>query len=171
VEAFAWSHVLFGLVAFVVASVGGLAIVGLVLVTLPADYVSDARLRDFWVEKHPIIRWTGLILKNLLGAVAVALGVILSLPGVPGPGILTILIGIMLLDLPGKRRVERWLLSRPSVLGIINGLRRRSGKPPLDLDPAGKHSCGVGAGRRTPEQTAPPPSARAAKMTKRESSL
>lgn len=135
-EEFGWSTVLFGLGVFAVAGVAGLAVAGLVLATLPANYFSDSRPCGFLVEKHPIMRWTGLILKNLLGAVAVVLGVFLSLPGVPGPGILTILIGIMLLDFPGKRDLERRLLSRPRVLGIVNGVRRRYGKPPFDVDPS-----------------------------------
>jgi len=63
----------------------------------------------------------------------ILLGLFLSLPGVPGQGILTILIGVMLLNFPGKRRLERWLVSRPRVLPVINGLRARFGKPPLLL--------------------------------------
>jgi hypothetical protein len=46
---------------------------------------------------------------------------------------LTILIGVMLLNFPGKRRLERWLVSRPRVLPVINRLRARFGKPPLLL--------------------------------------
>ena len=49
-----------------------------------------------------MIRWTGLILKNLLGVLLVILGGIMTLPGVPGPGILTILLGVMLLNFPGN---------------------------------------------------------------------
>lgn len=126
-----WSYLLLGLVAFVVLSLGGLALVGFVLVKLPADYFRDPSPRHWWVGRHPVIRRIGLILKNLLGGMLVALGVLLSLPGVPGPGILTILIGLMLLDFPGKRRLERWLISRPTILRTINRLRRRCRRPPF----------------------------------------
>ena len=121
-----------GLVLSVVASIGGLAAVGLLLVRLPADYFCDHSPRDFWVHRHPFIRRTGLVLKNLLGAGLVGSGVLLSLPGVPGPGILTILIGLMLLDFPGKRDLERWLIGRPRVARSVNRLRRRYGKSPLE---------------------------------------
>lgn len=50
--------------------------------------------RDFWVRMHPPIRGTGLVFKTLLGGVAVAIGVVLSLPGVPGTGIPTILLSV-----------------------------------------------------------------------------
>jgi hypothetical protein len=126
-----WIYALLGLLLFAVGSIGGLALVGVLLVKLPADYLCNASSRDFWIDRHPIIRRTGLVMKNLLGAGLVALGVVLALPGVPGPGLLTILIGVMLLDFPGKRRLERWLIGRPAILGTINRLRRRYGKPPL----------------------------------------
>ena len=59
----------------------------------------------------------------------------MSLPGVPGQGILTILMGVMLVDFPGKHAAERWLLTRRGVLTAINALRGKLGKPPL-LTPA-----------------------------------
>ena len=57
-----------------------------------------------------------------------------SLPGVPGQGILTMLLGVMLLSLPGKRRCEQWLVSRRRVRAGIDRIRGRFGKPPLVLD-------------------------------------
>jgi hypothetical protein len=125
---------LIGLVVSVLMSVGGLAAVALLLVRLPANYFCHSRRRDFWIDRHPVIRWTGLIAKNLVGALAVVFGVILSLPGIPGPGVLMILIGITLLDFPRKREWERWLVSRPRIQGAINQLRARYGKPPIILD-------------------------------------
>jgi hypothetical protein len=129
-----WGGVLLALLLFVVTSVGGIALVSLLLVKLPATYFCDGCPRDFWVERHPIIRWTGRVLKNVMGVAAVFLGAMLSLPGIPGPGVLLILLGVTLVDFPGKRRLERWLVSRPTVLNTINRLRQRYGKPPLVLD-------------------------------------
>jgi hypothetical protein len=58
----------------------------------------------------------------------------MSLPGVPGQGVLTILLGIMLLDFPGKRGLEASIVRRPRVLHAINSVRGRFDKPPLFLD-------------------------------------
>ena len=58
---------------------------------------------------------------------------VLTLPGVPGQGMLTILIGLMLLDVPGKRRLERRIVGRRRILQAINRLRKRFGRPPLVL--------------------------------------
>jgi hypothetical protein len=101
---------------------------------VPPTYFQQSHPREFWVERHPAIRWAGVIAKNLLGVVLVLLGILMSIPGVPGQGILTILLGIMLLDFPGKHALEYKIVSRPVVLERINRLRRRFSKAPLVLD-------------------------------------
>jgi hypothetical protein len=105
-----------------------------VLVRLPHDYFACDPSSADCGRRPRFVRWPLLVLKNLFGLFLVALGVVLSFPGVPGQGILTILMGAMLLDFPGKRRVERWLLTRRGVLGTVNRLRARYGRPPLVLD-------------------------------------
>ena len=130
-----WTEaLLISLVLFLVGFFGSLALVGWVLVKLPVAYFQEDHPRAFlWAERHPFLRGLGFVGKNMLGVLLVLVGIVLSLPGVPGQGILTILIGIMLLDFPGKRRLERKLVSRPSVLKAINRLRHRFDKPPLEL--------------------------------------
>jgi hypothetical protein len=129
-----WGDLLRGLTLFVVLFTGSLAVVTWLLIKLPAEYFSESHPRPFMLEHHPVLRWTGLLAKNLLGAVLVVVGIVLSLPGIPGQGILTILLGIMLLDFPGKRQIERKLVGSPRVYAAINRLRARFGKPPLVLD-------------------------------------
>jgi len=132
--AVSWSNLLIGAAIFVGSFFINLAIVSFILVKLPADHFKQDRKRKFMAGSHPALRVLAMIGKNLGGVLLVALGVVLSLPGVPGQGLLTILLGIMLLDFPGKHRLEQKLLSRPSIVNAINGLRGRFGKPPLELD-------------------------------------
>ena len=122
-----------GIVLFVGTLLLSLAVVSIVLVKIPPDYFNESHPRDLWTGRNPGIRLVGIVGKNILGALLVALGIVLSIPGVPGQGILTILLGVMLLDIPGKRRLEHRLVSRPNVLRAINKLRRRFGKPNLVL--------------------------------------
>src|ERR1051326_5307024 len=82
----------------------GLGVVGAVLIRLPATYFCGSRPKAFWSNAHPVVRWTGLIFKNIAGAGIVLLGLVLTLPGVPGPGVLTVLLGIMVMGLPGRGR-------------------------------------------------------------------
>ena len=120
----------------VVTFVASIAVTVFVLIKLPDTYFKASHGREFWVERHPALRWGGLVVKNLLGAFLVLLGVVMSLPGVPGQGVLTILLGVMLLDFPGKRGLELKLVSRPKVLRTINRIRQRFGRTPLQLDEA-----------------------------------
>ncbi|MBM4375895.1 MAG: hypothetical protein FJ095_12480 [Deltaproteobacteria bacterium] len=82
----------------------------------------------------PIGRAAYLLAKNLLGLVLLAAGVVMALPGVPGQGLLTLLVGIFLLDVPGKRRFERALLRRGHLLTTINRIRARFEQAPLVVD-------------------------------------
>jgi hypothetical protein len=105
-----------------------------VLVRLPANYFHPSHGREFLAERHPFLRALGVAAKNLAGGVLVVAGVVMSLPGVPGQGVLTILLGVMLLDFPGRRGLETRLVRLPRVFRSINALRARFDKPPLILD-------------------------------------
>lgn len=126
---------LYSIALFVVMFTGSLAFTAWIIVQLPATYFLDNHPHAL-AERHPAVRWLGLIAKNVAGVALILLGVLLSLPGVPGQGALTILIGLMMVDFPGKRRLERKLVARPAVRRGIDRLRARFGKPPLVLDKA-----------------------------------
>ncbi len=125
-----WANAGWGVLLLVISAGGSLAFVTTVLVRLPAAY---------FLGEGPVLGSGGLparIAKNLLGAMLVAIGLVLAIPGVPGQGALTILLGVMLLDFPGKRRIERRFVSRPRVRRAVDDLRGRFGRPPLVLEPA-----------------------------------
>jgi hypothetical protein len=48
------------------------------------------------------------------------------------------LIGFLLMNFPGKFRVEQWLVSRSGVMKGLNWLRLRQDKPPFDEPAAEK---------------------------------
>jgi hypothetical protein len=132
-EDLTWGGVFFGVSLVLPTAIGSLLVVAFLLIKLPPTYFQDFHPRDFWVGAHPLLRLGARTGKNVLGAVLVVVGILLTLPGVPGQGVLTLLIGLMLLDIPGKRRLERRIIGRPRVLRAINRLRKRFGKPPLVL--------------------------------------
>ncbi len=123
------SLVVIGSIAFVIVSLWA---VHRFLVTIPPDYFQHDRKRfDRWRDSHPALRWTVLIGKNLLGGLLVLLGLVMLFT--PGQGVLSILLGLSLVDIPGKRAVERKLIQRDSVLRLVNHLRARRGEPPLEF--------------------------------------
>ncbi len=125
------------LVAWIGIVIGGVLLSGglatAIILNLPVDYFTGTKRAPFLLNAHPAWRWTVLVLKNLGGAVLVLLGLVLSIPGVPGQGFLTILAGLMLLDFPGKFRLERRLVSIPSLGKAVNWIRARVGKEPMEL--------------------------------------
>lgn len=129
-----WLSVLIGTLIFVVTFSASLGIVSLILVKLPADYFLNNHHSRYWAGRPPALRILLLAGKNILGVLLIMIGIILSLPGVPGQGLLTILLGVMLVDFPGKHRLEQKLLHRPAIKNSINRLRARFGKPPLELN-------------------------------------
>jgi hypothetical protein len=133
IEELTWGGVAVGVSLFLLTIIGSLLVMGFLFVKLPATYFQEFHSRDVWVDRHPVLRLTAWSGKNLLGAILVVVGTIMALPGVPGQGLLTILIGLMLLDLPGKRRLERRIIGRPRLLRAISRLRKRFGSPPLVL--------------------------------------
>ena len=112
-----------------IASIAGTT---MLLMSLPADYFkTKERIRRI---KNPVVRICFSSLKNLFGGLLVIVGVLLSLPGVPGQGVLTILTGLIISDFPGKRRLERRLVRVPVVLSTANQIRSRFKRPPLVVD-------------------------------------
>ena len=73
---------------------------------------------------------------KVLGLSLEAFGVLLSVPGVPGQGLLTILVGLLIAGGSTQRRIARRMLSRPSLLKTLNGLRARYGKEPSTSRPS-----------------------------------
>jgi hypothetical protein len=102
-----------------------------ILIRLPPDYFRGPRAQSLQDSSHGIFFRIGVVLKNLLGAILVICGVILSVPGMPGQGLLTVLAGVVLLDFPGKRRLLYKILSQPFLLRSINRLRTKFSRAPL----------------------------------------
>jgi hypothetical protein len=103
-----------------------------VVTRLPEDYFNHPE-RESWraSNSEPLLALLLGLLKNAVGAVLLCLGAIMLFT--PGQGILTILAGLLLMNFPGKFRLERWLVQRPGVLKSLNWLRTRRGKAPFRL--------------------------------------
>ena len=117
----------------IVFFVGSLIAIPFILVRIPTDFF-DIRVPRPWMEDHhPVLRVLGHLVKNLVGAIFLFVGFLMLF--LPGQGILTMLIGISMLDFPGKRKLEAKMIGQPAVLNTINGMREKFGKPPLIIAP------------------------------------
>ncbi len=129
-----WGQILLGVGLFLGSLALSFGAIAIVMVKIPANYFSSHYKRDFLPGSSFIVRWGAVIAKNIFGLFLILLGIALSLPGVPGQGVLTILLGLIMLDIPGKRPLEARIIKRPAVLSAINNLRAKYVKPPLELD-------------------------------------
>ncbi len=115
------------LVFFVV----GILAVAVFIIRMPADHFGQApRVAG---GGHPLAQWIRRAVKNVAGIVLVMTGLLMSLPLVPGPGLLAVLIGVSLTEFPGKRAIEIWIIRKRPVLRPINWLRAKCNRPPLQL--------------------------------------
>lgn len=105
-----------------------LVLVPVLIIQIPADYFCHHH-RLHISKRHPLLNVVIKVAKNLLGAVFLLVGFVLLF--LPGQGLLLILVGLLIMNYPGKYRLERWLIRRPGVLPALNALRVRRGKPPL----------------------------------------
>jgi addiction module HigA family antidote len=112
---------------------GGIGAVTYGIVRMPKDYLDRPEAVPFWQERPGWMPMASRVGKNLLGVVVIATGVVLAVPGVPGPGVLTLLIGVVLLDVPGKHRIQRRIVGAPKVLAAVNRLRAGFGRSPLRI--------------------------------------
>lgn len=131
-----WGWVDSGTAGLVLGVSLGMLIVGalvapIIIVRMPADYFvrSPGGERE---SKAGITRTVMRVLKNVLGFLLVLAG--LAMLVLPGQGILTLLIGISLLNFPGKRRFQQRLLRIHAVERVVQAIRHRAGRPPLQLE-------------------------------------
>jgi len=115
----------------VVTFIASLITVPTLIVRIPPDYFARSHRHKNTSSLHLLQPAKILLLigKNLLGCFFLLAGIIMLV--LPGQGILAILIGIGLLNFPGKFKIERWIVSRKHILKSMNWLRARAGKEPL----------------------------------------
>jgi hypothetical protein len=110
--------------------IGTLIAIPMIIVVLPEDVLSredeivSRLLLNVWYFPY----W---VLKNAFGVVFILAGVAMLV--LPGQGLLTILIGLILVTFPGKKKLIRRILGRRRVLKAMNALRRRFNKRPIHL--------------------------------------
>ena len=94
-----------GLIVFsVIAFVGTLVAIPAILIRLPPDYFQNHHHKPWFANHHPVIRILGLVIKNIAGIIFLLAGIAMLV--LPGQGLLTMLLGILFIDFPGKPRIR-----------------------------------------------------------------
>ena len=98
-----------------------------ILVRLPADYFINRVATECQYGRALFT------LRNSAGLIVIVFGLILLLPLVPGPGLAIVLLGLSIMNFPGKTKMEIRILKFPKVLHAINAIRKRFGREPFSL--------------------------------------
>ncbi len=129
-QAYAGWFVIFSLLSFVI----GLISTPFLVARIPVDYFSHHKRHAMAdASHHVVIGWLLACLKNLFGTVLVLVGIIMLVT--PGQGLLSILFGLMIMNYPGKYRLECWIIRQPVIFRTVNGLREKLDQPPLQAPP------------------------------------
>ena len=118
-----------GVISFAIFVFSLLSIKWLVAL-IPSDYFIDKKSSKF-KSKFPVTWLVSMIIKNLIGYVLIIGGILMLV--LPGQGLFTIFIGLMMSNYPGKYSIERKFIAIPSVLKTIDWLRKKSNQDPLKV--------------------------------------
>ncbi|MBC24195.1 MAG: hypothetical protein CMJ32_09810 [Phycisphaerae bacterium] len=116
----------------IVTFVGSLIALPILIARLPADhFITERTTVRPWRSDHPVRSVLLVVGRNLLGVLLILGGLVMLF--LPGQGILTIAIGLLMIDFLNKRAFQAWLLAWKPVNRGINWLRRKAGQPEFIL--------------------------------------
>ena len=114
-------------------SVIGTLLLPLFLIRIPPDYLARTTHSSDSTTVPP--SGSGLLIRlarNILAVPFLVAGLVMLFT--PGQGLLMLLVGLWVADFPGKRKLERRIVSIPTVLRVTNKIRAKAGVPPLSLE-------------------------------------
>lgn len=100
---------------------------------IPEDYFLDSKTVQENTNRAPsFLRLLTVAVKNLFGLLLLCTGILMLF--LPGQGLLTIVVSLLLLDYPGKKIFERRIVRYKSILAGINWIRAKGGHPSIKLE-------------------------------------
>jgi hypothetical protein len=128
--AYLTEHAVLLMIVSAISLVIGMLLLPVFINRIPVDYFNHPH-REYLPSstRHPVMRLVIMSFKNLLGIFFLCTGFLMLF--LPGQGLLTLLVGLIIMNYPGKYALERWLIQRPYVLPAVNWLRAKYDHPPL----------------------------------------
>lgn len=100
-----------------------LFVVPILLAKIPADYFLAPDIPGTKTASiHYSLIW---LVRNIVGLTFIFAGIAMLV--LPGQGLLTIFLGLFIADFPGKRTLEKRLVSVPTIYKTINWIRKKKG--------------------------------------------
>lgn len=112
----------------VVSFVGSLLAVPWLIGRMPVDYFMNfGQSRTGQPRRHPAVAALARGARNVLAVILLAAG--FAMLFLPGQGLLTMFVGLCLLDFPGKDALILLLVGKAAVQKGLNWVRRKRGQP------------------------------------------
>ena len=106
----------------IISFFGSLIIIPRLIINLPPDFFLK-RKKSVSVKQIVVFRVTFFLLKNFLGFLLFLCGILMLF--IPGQGLLTMFLGLVLLDFPGKYKLQLYCLKVRPVRRSLNWVRRK----------------------------------------------
>lgn len=117
-----------GFISFL-SFVASLLIFPWIIGRLKEDYFLQLHTHKKRKDEHPFMFLSLRLLRYLLGAILLMAGVLMLF--LPGQGLLTIILGLSLLDFPGKQKLIDWFLQKEFLQTALNWIREKEHKKPF----------------------------------------
>lgn len=102
------------------------------ILKLPHDYFTYESKREFFKNKREMaFYYCKAVFRNLLAFVLFIVGFILLF--IPGQGLLTLFIAFLLADIPGKYKIEKYLIQKQRIHKFLNNFREKKGRLPFEV--------------------------------------
>ena len=111
-----------GLILSIVMCLFAILVLPFLICRIPEDYFLHGPVKSP-CHPSPLVRGGYWLIKNIAGYFLVLAGFIMLF--VPGQGLLTLFLGIILIDFPGKRALERRVIRVQSVRNTLNWIRKK----------------------------------------------
>ena len=106
--------------------------INFIIKMIPADYFESAtRELSPFKTNNPIIWLILFIAKNIMGYLLIIGGILMLV--LPGQGLLTIFLGLIFSDYPGKYKLEKRFITIKPIYRYINWVRKKSDIEPIKL--------------------------------------
>ncbi len=100
-----------------------LLIIPLIICRLPDNYFLHLHEQNEMEDKHPLVYISLRLIRYFLGALLLTAGLLMLF--LPGQGLLTMILGLSLLDFPGKQKAIDALLQIQSIQNGLNWIRTK----------------------------------------------
>ena len=112
----------------IISFFGSIIIIPKIIINLSSDFFINGK-NPRMDDQNLLIRIVFSLIKNALGFLLFLCVIIMLF--IPGQGLLTMFLGLVLMDIPGKHRLQLYFLRLRAVQKSLNWIRNKNGAPPF----------------------------------------